>query len=144
MVHDKQFHPWREDSLFHKIRHCIDGFHEAMTESSFRFVFTYTLILQVMVVCTAPTLADKGMALFVTSLPPAFEFVNSAIERACDVHGMGHNDMIKKSKDVAGAASMYAQVVATLAGMLIMCSNYIEYTASALSVHQYFFATFTS
>lgn len=95
--------PWHTSSVFSKIKHCGDGFVSAFKESSLKYCCT---IDACMIFASFQREDNAALYAFCSTLPIAFELVNSAIERAIDRYGYAYHELAKEAKDISAAASM--------------------------------------
>jgi diacylglycerol kinase (ATP) len=134
---------WRETKVKKKIEHCIDGLRSAWKECSFRYVTLYTLCNLLATWAWAPSLCWKGFVFFAATFPSCIELINSSVERANDRIGIQYHILTKESKDMAGASSMLAQLLALIATTHVAFSGFLQYYNSNLTFAQYLLYTLT-
>lgn len=104
-----------------KFRYAFQGlFHGICHDSSIRIQCSFAVLAMIAGILFHFTVTEWMIILLAIALVIAMEFVNSSIERLCDLSAPHINEASKRIKDYAAAAVLVVSIGALLVGLLII------------------------
>ena len=104
-----------------KFRYAFEGlFHGICHDSSIRIQCGFALLAAAAGILFRFTVMEWMILILVIALVIAMEFVNSSIERLCDLSAPHINEASKRIKDYAAAAVLIVSIGALLVGLVII------------------------
>lgn len=99
---------------------ALNGIYLMRLEVHFRFIFIVALALLTLMFLLPTTSIEKGLLLLCATLVISLEIVNSAIEHLANKVDKRYDELIKKCKDMAAGAVLFASIMALVIGGIIL------------------------
>lgn len=119
--------------FFYSFHYALQGlWHCCRIEQNFIIELIATWIVIMLAIVLKCTGMEWAMLIVCIVLVLSMEMINTAIERACDHFGNGHNSAVKVIKDVAAGAVLLASVASAIIGCIVFIPKLILFFNHAL------------